>query len=118
MDKGVPLLAVCALAWAGPEVGGQPRGDDPPARTHQLKATPQTVAWGYYDAAAPAVLRVQPGDAVEVQTLITNSPSGLEWAGVPPAQVEPALRDVYREVTKRGPGGHILTGPIYVEGAE
>jgi acetamidase/formamidase len=28
------------------------------------------------------------------------------------------LRDIYREVTDKGPGGHILTGPIYVEGAE
>jgi acetamidase/formamidase len=42
----------------------------------------------------------------------------LEAAGVPPAEVEPALRDIYREVTDKGPGGHILTGPIYVEGAE
>jgi acetamidase/formamidase len=32
--------------------------------------------------------------------------------------VEPALREIYREVTNKGPGGHILTGPIYVEGAE
>ncbi len=28
------------------------------------------------------------------------------------------LRDIYEQVTDRGPGGHILTGPIYVEGAE
>jgi len=32
--------------------------------------------------------------------------------------VEPALRAVYDEVTDRGPGGHILTGPIWVDGAE
>jgi acetamidase/formamidase len=32
--------------------------------------------------------------------------------------VEAALREVYAKVTDRGPGGHILTGPIYVEGAE
>jgi acetamidase/formamidase len=37
---------------------------------------------------------------------------------VPKAQVEPALREIYAKVTDRGPGGHILTGPIYVEGAE
>jgi acetamidase/formamidase len=33
-------------------------------------------------------------------------------------QVEPSLRDIYREVKDKGPGGHILTGPIFVEGAE
>ena len=32
--------------------------------TYTLKATPKTVAWGYYDAKAAAVLRVKSGDAV------------------------------------------------------
>jgi len=43
----------------------------------QLKPTPKTVAWGYYDAAAPPVMRVKSGDTVEVQTLITSSPTRL-----------------------------------------
>jgi acetamidase/formamidase len=85
---------------------------------HHLEPTPQTVAWGYYDAAAPPVLRVASGDTVEVHTLITSSPTRLEAAGVPPGQVEQALRDIYAQVTNRGPGGHILDGPIYVVGAE
>jgi acetamidase/formamidase len=85
---------------------------------YKLKATPKTVAWGYYAANTPPALRIRSGDSVEVETLITNSPERLEAAGVPPADVEPALRDIYREVTDKGPGGHILTGPIYVEGAE
>jgi acetamidase/formamidase len=50
--------------------------------------------------------------------MITNSPSRLEAAGVAPDQVEQSLRDIHKEVTNKGPGGHILTGPIYVEGAE
>jgi acetamidase/formamidase len=87
-------------------------------RTHQLKATPKTVAWGHYDAKTPPVLQIKPGDAVEVHTLITNSPSRLERAGLPPDKVEQALRDIHRVVTNKGPGGHILTGPIYIEGAE
>jgi acetamidase/formamidase len=84
----------------------------------QLKPTPKTVAWGYYDAAAPPVMRVKSGDTVEVQTLITSSPTRLEGAGVKPEDVEQTLRDIYKEVTNKGPGGHILTGPIFVEGAE
>lgn len=86
--------------------------------THQLKPTPSTVAWGFYDAAAKPVLRIKSGDKVEVQTLITSSPTRLEGAGVAPAQVEQSLRDIYKDVSNKGPGGHILTGPIYVEGAE
>jgi acetamidase/formamidase len=94
-----------------------------PASTPQkfkLPATPKTVAWGYYDAAAPPVLRIHSGDTVVFDTLLTNSPTGLERAGVPPEQVEQSLRDVYKEVplSARGPGGHILNGPVYVEEAE
>ena len=37
---------------------------------------------------------------------------------LPAEEVEPALRDVVNEVKDKGPGGHILTGPIYIEGAE
>src|SRR5256885_6446477 len=86
--------------------------------THTLKATPKTVAWGYYDAKAAPVLRVKSGDTVEIQTLITNSPKRLEEAGLPPEQVEQSLRDITDQVEDKGPGGHILTGPIYIEGAE
>jgi acetamidase/formamidase len=85
---------------------------------HRLMPTPTTVAWGYYDAAATPVLRIRSGDELVVGTLITSSPERLEGAGVPPAQVEPALREIFRAVTNKGPGGHILTGPIYVEGAD
>jgi acetamidase/formamidase len=112
------LLALGALALLPFSAKAQPPAADKSAQTHQLKVTPKTVAWGYYDAAAPAVLRIKSGDTVELETLLTNSPTGLEWAGVKPADVEQSLRDVYKEVTKKGPGGHILTGPIYVEGAE
>ena len=85
---------------------------------YQLKATPQTVVWGYYSAAAKPVLRIQSGDTVTVETLITSSPDRLVAAGVKPDQVEPELRAIYDQVKDKGPGGHILTGPIYIEGAE
>jgi acetamidase/formamidase len=85
--------------------------------TYKLKAGPKTVVWGYYSASAAPALRVHSGDTVEMETLITNSPARLEAAGVAPGQIEPALRAIYNEVTDKGPGGHILTGPVYIEGA-
>jgi acetamidase/formamidase len=110
------ILAACVLvSLTSSAECQQPDGK---ARTYQLKATPKTVAWGHYDAKTPPVLKIKPGEAVEVHTLITNSPARLERAGVPPDQVEQALRDIHKEVTDKGPGGHILTGPVYVEGAE
>lgn len=87
-------------------------------QTYHLPATPKTVAWGYYDAAAQPVLHIHSGDTVVFDTLITNSPTGLERAGVPADQVQQSLRDIYKEVTNKGPGGHILNGPVYVEEAE
>jgi acetamidase/formamidase len=106
----VPVLA--PLPKKGPEAGASG------PVTHELKATPKTIAWGYYDAAAKPVLRIKSGDTVNLHTLITNSPDRLEKAFVPPAQVEQSLRDIFNEVKDKGPGGHILTGPIYVEGAK
>src|ERR1700723_3227408 len=93
----------------------------PPAASPQkytLKATPKTVAWGYYDASAAPGLRIHSGESVEFETLLTNSPTGLEKAGLPPEQVQQNLRDIYKEVTDKGPGGHILNGPVYIEEAE
>lgn len=90
----------------------------PAPRTHRLDPSPTTVAWGYYSAAAKPVLRIASGDRLVVRTLITSTPERLEGAGVKPADVEPSLRDITTHVTDKGPGGHILTGPVYVEGAD
>jgi acetamidase/formamidase len=87
------------------------------AETHELQATPTTVAWGNYDAAARPALRIRSGDTVIFHTLLTSSPTALEKAGVAPGDVEASLRTVFDQVKDRGPGGHILTGPVYVEGA-
>jgi acetamidase/formamidase len=104
---GVALLLAAGPAFAAPA-------------TFTLRATAQTVAWGNYDAKAKPVLTVKSGDTVVIDTLLTNSPTGLERNGVKPADVQQSLRDVFDQVpaSARGPGGHILTGPIAIEGAE
>ncbi|HEX5071811.1 MAG TPA: acetamidase/formamidase family protein [Gemmatimonadaceae bacterium] len=89
-----------------------------PGKTHKLEASPTTVAYGYYSPTATPVLRVASGDIVEVTTMLTNTPDRLEKAGVAPNDIEPELREIVTKVTDKGPGGHILTGPIYVEGAD
>jgi Predicted acetamidase/formamidase len=89
-------------------------------KVHRLEATPGTVAYGYYWAAANPALRIHSGDMVDVETMLTNSPTGLERIGVSPADVPRHLRDIVAQDTGslKGPGGHILTGPIYVEEAD
>jgi acetamidase/formamidase len=104
------LLMVSAL-------GAQSPPQSP--RVHRLEATPETVAYGYYWSEAKPALRIASGDIVDVDTLLTNSPTGLQNAGVAPEKVQETLRRIVTDVTgdRRGPGGHILTGPVYVEGA-
>src|SRR5262245_53008592 len=89
-------------------------------RTHRLEATPETVAYGYYWSEARPALRIASGDIIDVDTLLTNSPAGLARAGVPDDKIQASLKSIVADVTgdRRGPGGHILTGPVYVEGAE
>src|SRR5690242_515636 len=91
----------------------------PPPRTHRLEATPATVAYGYYWSEAKPVLRIASGDIVDVDTLLTNTPAGLQRAGVPAEKIQESLKSIVDQVTgtQRGPGGHILTGPVYVDGA-
>jgi acetamidase/formamidase len=78
------------------------------------------VVYGYYWSEAQPVLRIASGDIIDVDTLLTNTPEGLAKAGVPDQEIQPSLKAIVSEVTgeRRGPGGHILTGPVYVEGAE
>src|SRR3954462_8804466 len=87
---------------------------------HRLPAPPTTVAYGYYWSEAKPAIHVSSGDIVEVETMLTNTPTGLERIGVKPVDVPQSLRDIVAQDTGslRGPGGHILTGPIYVDGAD
>ncbi len=107
--RAVTLLVFAASVSA--QTGG---------KTHRLEATPRTVAYGYYWSAAEPVLRIASGDMIDVDTLLTNSPSGLQRAGVPDDKIQQSLKSIVAEVTgeRRGPGGHILTGPVYVQGAQ
>jgi acetamidase/formamidase len=113
------LIAATACAHAPAAETNEAPVSRPIAVQYRLTASPKTVVWGYYDAAATPVLRVKSGDFVEVSTMLTNTPAGLERAGVKPADVEPALRAITDSLKRiPGLGGHILTGPIYVEGAD
>jgi acetamidase/formamidase len=91
-------------------------------KTHRLEATPTTVAYGHYWSETKPALRIASGDIIDVDTLLTNSPQGLTRAGVPDEDIQASLRAVVEAFPNgnpmRGPGGHILTGPVFVEGAE
>ena len=84
-----------------------------------LPASPTTVVWGYYSAKAKPVLTVHSGDAVRIQTLSTCGPTErMIEEGVAPADIPSYNTDIYRDVKDRGPGGHILSGPVAIDEAE
>jgi acetamidase/formamidase len=79
-----------------------------------LKATPETVHWGFLDAALKPAITVDSGDCVVIEC-VTGNP---EW--MPPKdrgfEVLPDLAEIHAKVPK-GSGNHIYTGPVYVRGA-
>ena len=82
---------------------------------HTLKASPQTVRAGVFSAEFPPVLHIASGDTVSVQCVSGRAPvlpppdSGLT--------IPPELTAII-EANAGLKSGHLLTGPIAIEGAE
>jgi acetamidase/formamidase len=91
-------------------------------KVHKLELTPKTVAWGWYDAAGEPVLTIDSGDELDVRTASTCNPASLVRAGLDSAELDPEMQKIYAarrdSVIRSGPGGHILTGPVFVQGAD
>jgi acetamidase/formamidase len=105
--------AACALLFvAAANIG--PTG----AAEHTLMPSPQTVHIGYFLASIKPVLSIESGDIVTLESVASIVPSVVDQSGVVPAGALPQYhRDIYGEVKDRGPGPHVLTGPIEVKGA-
>ncbi len=88
------------------------------AAEYTLLPSPQTVHVGYFSAALKPALTVNSGDIVTIELVGGPDPADVDASGVvPPSAVPEYARTIRREVTDRGPGPHILTGPVYVTGA-
>ena len=91
-----------------------------------LKSTPDTVLWGYIAANLPPALTIKSGQTVEIEALshqgltTSNNPEKFFAAyGISNHEVLPDAKAVYSEVKRpKGASVHILTGPIYIDGAE
>ena len=92
-----------------------------------VRSTPDTVVMGELPAGRKPVLTIQSGQAVRIDTISHQGlASGMDpvkffsAAGIPANEVLKDAMDVYPMMAKRPKeaGAHVLTGPIYVEGAE
>ena len=83
-------------------------------KRHHLQASPETCHWGFFDAKLKPVLTVASGDEVTIDTISGGPdvlPQGKEF------HIPPELKDVHARSERMVPG-HILTGPVAVDGAE
>lgn len=84
------------------------------AEFHSLKVSLDTVSWGFFDNSLKPVLTVKPGDLLEIETV--SQSAGF----APDLMMDEQIREIYETVPveDRGPGNHIPTGPVFVEGAK
>jgi acetamidase/formamidase len=78
---------------------------------HELPATPETVHWGYFDCSLEPALTIRSGDLVRIETITHQA------GDAPDLLMDEGIERVFDQVEDRGPGPHLLTGPIAVEGA-
>ena len=120
----VLVLTACNASDGGPSNanGGTIEAD------HFVPSTPENVAWGWFPIDKEPVLRIQSGETVRINTIThagaTQRAEPVEYL----AQYDVGPEDIHQDVldfwasregrAREGRSGHVITGPIYVEGAE
>ncbi|VVE15391.1 formamidase [Pandoraea morbifera] len=81
---------------------------------HDLRATPETVHWGYFNATQKPALTIKSGDFIRAEAVTHHA------GDAPDLMMDDAVRAIYEKIPHedRNPGVHIMTGPIHVEGAK
>ncbi len=104
--------------------------DGTPKPTVYVRSTPQNVTLGTFPIDRAPIARVTSGTVVRIDTLSHRGTTQqqdpvafLGALGVKPDEILQDVKDLWaaraaQPAVERGGGGHILTGPIYVEGAE
>lgn len=96
---------------------------------HHVPSTPANLAWGAFPKDKAPVVRVRSGQTVRIDTLshagATQDEHPVQFLGKYGVKPDEILPDVIAFWQARptlqqagNGGGHILTGPVYVEGAE
>ncbi|OYX45766.1 MAG: formamidase [Sphingomonadales bacterium 32-64-22] len=93
---------------------GLRRSEVQPKALHYLRATPETVHWGFFSPELKPALTVQSGDLIMAQAVTHHAGDD------PELMFDEDIQRIFTEIdpSTRSPGCHIMTGPIYVEGAE
>ena len=116
MKKSLKTLLACCAVLVLP--------GEALAAEHYLKSTPQTVRRGIISPETKPVLTIKSGDTVKIDTvshggLVEEGPVAFfAKEGIPEGGVLKDAVDIAKMPRAPGFGGHVLTGPIYIAGAE
>jgi acetamidase/formamidase len=126
------ILSLDYISTAGAQGLHSPKAPGTEKHYH-LPANAKTVHWGYFSKKVSPVLRIDSGDIVTIETLTHQAGDDYERmiAGDPGAESVYFWDKHHKNVNRRGSGPmdapngagggrgvHILTGPIYIRGAE
>lgn len=122
------VLSGCTASAGDPGLVQDSRDAVVPTADHTVPATPANLAWGDFPADKEPVLRMQSGETVRIDALThagaTQDEDPVTWLGaqgIAPEDIPPEVMEFWgsREGRPReGRSGHLITGPIFVEGAE
>ncbi len=122
--RGLALACCTAVSLAA--IVSSAAAQPPPAKPDvTLGSRPETVVWGYFSARVAPALRITSGTTVRIDTmshqglLTRDDPVAFfGTAGIRPDEVLQDAKDIYAKVPHpKGLGVHVLTGPIWIEGA-
>lgn len=100
---------------------------EPDTSEHLIKSTPENVIWGkLFTADSKPILTIKSGDIVTIETIshegiLPDQGDTVEFftqAGIDKRDILPDQLKVKEEIERTAPGPHVITGPIYIEGAE
>jgi acetamidase/formamidase len=122
--RGLSLIlgAAAAVAALVSSAAAQPAPTKPDVT---LGSRPETVIWGYFSARIAPALRIKSGTTVRIDTMshqgLLTQDDPVKFfgtAGIRPDEVLQDAKDIYAKVPHpKGLGVHVLTGPIWIEGA-
>ena len=119
------FVVISPLVWA--------QEAEPSTSTQQgdelfVPSRPETVTWGWFPIDRPPVLTIQSGDTVRIDALShagatqdEEPDTYLRAFGVEPEEILQDVRDFWASRSNRpreGRSVHVITGPIYIDGAE
>ena len=122
------IAMVAAVACTPPEGEVQPADAGAFQADHFVPSRPETVSWGWYPLDKAPVLTIQSGQTVRIDTLThagsTQAEEPVDYLSAMGVPREEILRDTLdfwasrEDRPREGRSGHVITGPIYIDGAE